>query len=71
MDDPEALVARLLAAGVPVTRFGTPPWPGVDERVCANSLALSRHVLAFPCHQELRPAELAWIAAQLRAALLA
>lgn len=71
VDDPEALVARLLAAGVPVTRFGTPPWPGVDEQVCANSLALSRRVLAFPCHQELRPAELAWIAAQLRAALLA
>jgi dTDP-4-amino-4,6-dideoxygalactose transaminase len=33
----------------------------VDEGVCANSAWLSRHVLSFPCHQELRDVELAWM----------
>jgi perosamine synthetase len=60
-DDPERLYARVQAAGVPVTRFGRPLWDGVDEQVCANSPWLSRHVLSFPCHQELRDDELAWL----------
>ena len=71
VDDPEPLFARLLAGGVPVTRFAQSLWPGVDESVCASSVALSRQVLAFPCHQELRSDELAWLAAAIRAALLA
>jgi hypothetical protein len=53
---------------VPVTRFGHPLWPGVDDSVCATSCMLSRHVLAFPCHQELREAELAWMIAAIVAA---
>lgn len=71
VDDPEPLFARLLAAGVPVTRFAHALWPGVDAGVCANSVALSRGVLAFPCHQELRADELTWMGAAIRAALLA
>ena len=71
VDDPEPLFARLLAGGVPVTRFAQSLWQGVDESVCANSVALSRQVLAFPCHQELRSDELAWLTAAIRAALLA
>jgi perosamine synthetase len=66
-DDPEPLFERLLLAGVPVTRFGATQWPGSD--VCANSRYLSRHVLAFPCHQELRADELAWMCAAIGAAL--
>lgn len=71
VDDPEPLFARLVSGGVPVTRFAQSLWPSVDESVCANSVALSRQVLAFPCHQELRPDELAWLAKAIRAALLA
>lgn len=67
-DDPEPLFARLKAAGVPVVRFGWPLWPGVDESVCPASAELSRRVLAFPCHQELRPAELDWMTGAIRAA---
>jgi perosamine synthetase len=52
-----------------LTRFAEQLWPGVDATVCVNSTALSRRVLAFPCHQELRDAELDWIAAQVREAL--
>ncbi|MFL6675144.1 MAG: DegT/DnrJ/EryC1/StrS family aminotransferase [Massilia sp.] len=70
-DDPEGLFARLKQAGVPVVRFGRPLWEGVDETVCANSAGLSRRVLSFPCHQELREDELAWLIDAIRRALLA
>ncbi|WP_229507806.1 hypothetical protein [Massilia sp. Dwa41.01b] len=71
VDDPEALFARLKALGVPLTRFGQPQWAGVDATTCANSAMLARPVLALPCHQELRPGEIDWLAARLREAVLA
>jgi perosamine synthetase len=68
-DDPEALCERLRAAGVPVVRFGRPLWDGVDASVCATSSALSRRVIGFPCHQELREEELAWMTGAIKEAL--
>jgi perosamine synthetase len=70
VEQPEAVFGRLIEAGVPVTRFAETLWPGVDAGVCANSAALSRQVLAFPCHQELRAQELDWLIAQVAKALL-
>ncbi|MGX4641050.1 DegT/DnrJ/EryC1/StrS family aminotransferase [Massilia sp. SYSU DXS3249] len=67
--DPEALFARLKALGVPLTRFGNPPWPGVDAATCPNSAMLARHVLALPCHQELLDTEVDWLVARLREAV--
>lgn len=69
VDDPETLFARLRAAGVPMTRFAETLWAGVDASVCANSAHLSRHVIAFPVHQELLPEELAWIGGAIREAV--
>lgn len=69
VDDADAVFARLHKEGVPLTRFAEKLWDGVDASVCANSVHLSRHVLAFPCHQELRADELAWMIARIRAAL--
>jgi perosamine synthetase len=66
---PEALFARLEAAGVPMVRFGASLWPGVDATICANSAALGRQLFGLPCHQELNDAERAWLAATVRAAL--
>lgn len=71
VDDPDTLFARLKARGVPLTRFGTPQWEGVDARTCANSAMLAHHVLALPCHQELKESEIAWLAATLREAVAA
>lgn len=71
VEQPQAVFARLLAAGVPVTRFAQSLWPGVDEQVCANSVALSRQVLAFPCHQALRPDEVTWLGTAIAAAVRA
>ena len=67
--DADGLAARLGAAGVPVLRFGRPLWQGVDAATCANAAHLSAHVLALPCHQELRPHELDWLIKATREAV--
>ena len=69
VDQREAVFERLHAAGVPMVRFGASLWPGVDATVCANSVALGRHLIAFPCHQALREAETRWMIAAVRDAL--
>ncbi|UVW28886.1 aminotransferase class I/II-fold pyridoxal phosphate-dependent enzyme [Massilia sp. H6] len=71
LDDPESIFERLHAAGVPLVRFAHARWPGVDAATCANGAMLAQRVIAFPCHQELNPDELAWMADQLQQALLA
>ena len=70
-DDSEPLFARLQALGVPLTRFGTPQWTGVDAATCANSARLARQVLALPCHQELTEQEISWLVLRLREAVTA
>lgn len=69
--DADGLAARLGAAGVPVLRFGRPLWQGVDAAICPNAVHLSQHVLALPCHQELRPRELDWMIDATREAVQA
>ncbi|WP_159628379.1 DegT/DnrJ/EryC1/StrS family aminotransferase [Massilia puerhi] len=69
VEDPDRLAARLGGAEVPVLRFGRPLWQGVDAATCANAVHLSEHVLALPCHQELRPRELDWLIAATRKAV--
>ena len=69
VDDADAVFARLHREGVPLTRFAETLWDGVDAAVCTNAVFLSRHVLAFPCHQELLPEELAWMIGHIRAVL--
>jgi len=68
-DEPQALFRQLKQAGVPVIRFGEYLWPGVDATVCANSVELSRRVLQFPCHQELREDEIGWMIDQVQQAV--
>ena len=57
--------------GVPIVRFAEYLWQGVDASVCSASVDLSRHVLQFPCHQELQEQELDWMIDKIKAALLA
>ena len=71
VEQPEAVFARLHAAGVPMVRFGASLWPGVNAAVCANSVALGRQLIAFPCHQELREDESGWLIAAVTDAVLA
>ncbi len=69
-DQPEKIIPVLKNAGVPVIRFGEFLWESVDARICPVSIDLSRTVLQFSCHQELRPEELKWMIAQIRNAFL-
>ena len=57
MDDFVAL-KRL---GVPIIRFGEFLEQEVDSSVCEVSVEYSKHVLQFPCHQELKDEEISWI----------
>jgi perosamine synthetase len=65
VDDAEGAFARIRQGGLPVVRFAETLWPGVDAARCADSVYLSRHVLAFPCHQELSEPEFDWMCARL------
>jgi hypothetical protein len=69
VDDADAAFARIRQLGVPVVRFAETLWPGVDAARCPDSVRLSRHVLAFPCHQELSEQEFDWMRAHLVEAL--
>lgn len=71
VDAPESAFRALKTAAVPVIRFGEYLWPGVDASVCAVSVDLSRRVLQFPCHQELRDGEIDWMIAAIRTVMLA
>jgi len=61
----DTVFARLVAAGVPVVRFGHDLAPEAND---PQALAFARNVLALPCHQELSDAELTWIIERSRAA---
>jgi perosamine synthetase len=69
-DDPQTIFKILKWQGVPIIRFGEYLWPGVDASVCASSVDLSRRVMAFSCHQELREDELDWMISKIKDALL-
>ncbi len=70
-DNPQPAFDTLKSLGVPIIRFGEFLWPGVDATVCASSVDLSKRVMSFSCHQELREAELDWMIDQIKDALLA
>ena len=69
VEQPRQVFAALKRGAVPVLRFGEFLWPDAAAAVCDASVELSRHVMQFPCHQELREAELEWLIVQIRAAL--
>lgn len=68
-DDLARVFPILKSQGVPIIRFGEFLWEGVDASVCANSVDLSCNVLQFPCHQELRDDEIAWMIEKIKAVL--
>jgi dTDP-4-amino-4,6-dideoxygalactose transaminase len=69
-DNPQPVFALLKHQGVPIIRFAEFLWPGVDSTICAASVDLSRRVLSFPCHQELRSEEIDWMIGRIKNALL-
>ncbi len=69
-DEPEIHFSFLKKAGVPVIRFGEFLWQSGEASVCQVSADLSRRVLQFPCHQELKEAELEWMIKTISATFL-
>jgi dTDP-4-amino-4,6-dideoxygalactose transaminase len=69
-DNPQPVFTLLKNQGVPIIRFAEFLWPGVDTTICATSVDMSRRVLSFPCHQELRSEEIDWMASRIKNALL-
>jgi perosamine synthetase len=68
-DNVPTLFPHLKKAGVPIIRFGEFLWDGVDAEVCAVSVDLSRNVMQFPCHQDLRADELDWMINEIKSAV--
>jgi dTDP-4-amino-4,6-dideoxygalactose transaminase len=68
-DNPQPLFTTLKSQGVPIIRFGEYLWPGVDASVCAASVDLSRRVMSFSCHQELKTEEIDWMINKIKDAL--
>ena len=66
VDDPATLFPALKHARIPVVRFGEFLWDGVDATTCPVSAALSRGVMQFPVHQELRESEIDWMIGAIR-----
>lgn len=71
IDDLDTVFPLLEDKAVPMQRFGQFLWTGVDSSVCAHSAALSKHLVQFPCHQELTEAELDRIVATVTETLTA
>ena len=63
IDNLDEVFPRLEDEAVPMQRFGQFLWSGVDNTVCEHSVALSKHLVQFPCHQELTSEEIDWIIA--------
>lgn len=66
VDNSQEIFPILKQSGIPIIRFGEYLWRGMDESICPNSINLSRNLLQFPCHQELKPEEIKWMIAQIR-----
>jgi dTDP-4-amino-4,6-dideoxygalactose transaminase len=64
VDAPERVFPALKSQGIPIFR-----WENLPEGVCKTSTEYSRHLLQFPCHQELRSHELDWIVTAVRSAV--
>lgn len=70
VDNSKKIFPILKHSGIPIIRFGEFLWHGIDESICPISMNLSRNLLQFPCHQELKPEEREWMIAQIRKTFL-
>ncbi|MFQ5535281.1 MAG: DegT/DnrJ/EryC1/StrS family aminotransferase [Sphingomonadales bacterium] len=69
VDDLPRIFPKLEDLAVPMQRFGQFLWPGVDQTICPVSVGLSRHLVQFPCHQEMSAQELRSVIERVRAVI--
>lgn len=65
VDYPEKVFPILKKKGVPILRFGELLWPDMDTTICDNTMVLSRKLLQFPVHQELKLLEINWMITEI------
>lgn len=63
--DEQSVFPKLKRAGVPIFR-----WELANQEACETSALYSRHLLQFPCHQELSDSEIDWMIDQVRRVLI-
>lgn len=71
VDRLDEIFPKLEDLAVPMQRFGQFLWSGVDSSTCPVSASLSKHLVQFPCHQELTDDEIEWLIAQVNATVAA
>lgn len=69
LDDLAALHPRWLEQGIPMQRFAESPWPTLPADACPVAAGLSRHLVQFPCHQDLKEAQIQKIIETVRSDL--
>lgn len=67
--NPERAFNTLKRQGVPIWRFGENLDPRITIDEYPDSIKLSKHVLQFPCHQELSTAEIDWMLTLIKQAI--
>lgn len=66
VDDPGRVSTALKVARVPIWRFGEFLDPTIDDAQFHESWMLSKHVLQFPCHQEIGEQDIQFMAEHIR-----
>ena len=66
VEDPEAKYQQLRQARVPLYRWDW-LWPETPVYAGDTGMTWSRHVFQLPCHQDLTPTQLAWLATTIKA----
>ncbi|GGF10740.1 perosamine synthetase [Aliidongia dinghuensis] len=66
VDDLDRWHPRWLERRLPMQRFAEFLWPDLPADTCPVARDLSRHLVQFPCHQDLEPAEIRSIIETIR-----
>jgi len=66
----DEIFPKLEDRAVPMQRFGQFLWEGMDQSICGVSTGLSKHLVQFPCHQELTDSEMDWLISTIRDTVL-
>ncbi|MGY6554338.1 MAG: DegT/DnrJ/EryC1/StrS family aminotransferase [Wenzhouxiangella sp.] len=68
-EDKSATLAKLHSQGIGATDFWSQHHPDCDPSEFPDVMRARQHVVRIPCHQDLSPAKMAWLADELELAL--
>lgn len=71
VNDKPAMLERLQARGIRAIDFWGEHHPSCDPARFSEAMRARRHILEIPCHQDLSPATMGWIADEVELALRA